>query len=142
MITYKGYLGRVEYDEQARILHGEVLGIRDVITFQADKASDIEAAFRESVDDYLAYCRTRGEEPDKPFSGQFMVRVDKALHRKLAMIAQATGQSLNAVITQSLEREAEQTLPKLKNATGGTSCVNRASGRVPRLRAITNKQTA
>jgi predicted HicB family RNase H-like nuclease len=33
----------------------------------------LEKAFRDSVDDYLDFCAERGEEPDKPFSGRFML---------------------------------------------------------------------
>ena len=66
MMEYKGYMGKVEFDEDAGVLHGEVLGIRDVVTFQGESVQEIERAFRESVDDYLAFCTERGEEPDKP----------------------------------------------------------------------------
>ena len=51
MIEYKGYFGKVEYDAQANILHGEVLGIRDVVTFQARSVDEVERAFHESADD-------------------------------------------------------------------------------------------
>ena len=34
MMEYKGYVGRVEYDDEAAIFHGEVINTRDVITFQ------------------------------------------------------------------------------------------------------------
>src|SRR5438270_6313866 len=105
MMQYKGYFGKVDYDDEAQILHGEVLGIKDVITFQADKASKIEKAFHESVDDYLAFCKERGEKPNKPFSGQFVVRLNADLHRQLAAIAEAGGKSLNAVVAEYLARE-------------------------------------
>ena len=76
MMRYKSYFGKVEFDDEAKVLHGEVAGVRDVVTFQADSVEGIEKAFRESVDDYLAFCRKRGEAPEKPFSGQFVVRAD------------------------------------------------------------------
>jgi predicted HicB family RNase H-like nuclease len=114
MMQYKGYLGKVEYDDDAKVLHGEVLGIRDVVTFQADRASQVEKAFHDSVNDYLAFCKQRNEEPQKPFSGQFVVRIDKDLHRKLALIAQSTGQSLNALVTDYLRRETEAGTPKAR----------------------------
>ena len=69
MIEYKGYAGMAEYDEEAKIFHGQVINIRDVITFEGESLSDAEKAFRESVDDYLAWCREDGKEPDKPHSG-------------------------------------------------------------------------
>ena len=111
MMQYKDTWGRSSTTTRPGILHGEVLGVRDVITFQADGASGIEKAFRDSVDDYLAHCAERGEEPDKPFSGQFVVRMDEKLHRKLSLIAQQTGHSLNAVVIEYLRREAQQALP-------------------------------
>jgi predicted HicB family RNase H-like nuclease len=62
-------MGKVEFDDEADILHGEVIGLRDVITFQGRTVDEVKGAFRESVDDYLAFCAKRGEEPEKPFSG-------------------------------------------------------------------------
>ena len=109
MMTYKGYAGKVEFDDDAKILHGEVLGIRDVVTFQAESSSEIELAFHDSVDDYLALCKERGEQPGKPFSGQFLVRVDSQLHRHLTIIAQMSGKSLNTVVAEFLANQAANT---------------------------------
>jgi predicted HicB family RNase H-like nuclease len=33
MMKYKTYIGRVEYDDEAKIFHGEVVGLKDIITF-------------------------------------------------------------------------------------------------------------
>jgi len=57
MIQYKGYQGKFEFDDQANIFHGEVINIRDVITFQAATEVELERAFRDSVDDYLAFTK-------------------------------------------------------------------------------------
>jgi len=35
-MEYKGYIGTVQFDEDAEIFHGEVINLRDVITFQPD----------------------------------------------------------------------------------------------------------
>ena len=69
MMKYKGYTGHVEYDDEAKIFHGKVLGIKDIITFQGTTVDEIEHAFKDSVEDYLAFCKERGEEPDRQFSG-------------------------------------------------------------------------
>ena len=63
MLKYKAYIGHVKYDEEAEIFHGEVINTRDVITFQGDSVKGIKKAFKESVDDYLDFCKERGEEP-------------------------------------------------------------------------------
>ena len=64
MMQYKGFVGEFEFDDEARIFHGEVVNTRDVITFQGDSESELEMAFRDSVDDYLAFCKARGERPN------------------------------------------------------------------------------
>jgi predicted HicB family RNase H-like nuclease len=66
MREYRGYRGRVEFDAEAKIFHGEVVGTRDVITFQGVSLEELAAAFRVSVDDYLEFCAERGEKPDRP----------------------------------------------------------------------------
>ncbi len=64
MLKYKGYKGRAIYDDEARIFHGEVVGIRAVITFQERTVEEIEKAFRDSINDYLDWCKKRGKEPE------------------------------------------------------------------------------
>jgi predicted HicB family RNase H-like nuclease len=46
----------------------------------------------------------RGEEPDKPFSGKFNLRIPPELHAKLSIAAQLQGESLNNYITKMLQR--------------------------------------
>ena len=123
MIQYKGYNGKIEFDPEARILHGEVIGIRDVVTFQGTSVKEVEKAFRESVDDYLSFCKVRGEQPDKPFSGQFVLRVTADLHRSLNMAAHASGKSLNAFVAECLSRDiagvrSQVTPPKAGRRSG------------------------
>jgi predicted HicB family RNase H-like nuclease len=102
-MEYKGYLGKVEIDEEAGLFHGEVINVRDVITFEGDSVAELQQAFRESIDDYLAFCAERGEEPDKPFSGRFMVRVNPELHRRIATRARLSDKSLNSWVIEVLD---------------------------------------
>jgi predicted HicB family RNase H-like nuclease len=61
LMTYKGCEAAVEYDEDAEIFHGEVINLRDVITFQGRSAAELTTAFAGSVEDYLAFCREQRE---------------------------------------------------------------------------------
>jgi predicted HicB family RNase H-like nuclease len=106
MLKYKGYVGHASYDDDAEIFHGEVQHLRDVITFQGRSVEELETAFRESVDDYLAWCAERGKTPDKPYSGQVLVRMPPGLHRQLAEEASQEGKSLNALVVERLEQLA------------------------------------
>lgn len=103
-LSYKGYEAIVAYDEDAERFHGEVANTRDVITFEGVSVDELKAALAESIEDYLAFCRERGEEPEKPYSGQFVLRVDPSLHRALASEAKRAGASLNKWIANALER--------------------------------------
>jgi predicted HicB family RNase H-like nuclease len=75
MMEYKGYIGAVEYDSDAKIFHGDVINTRDTITFQGATAAEAESAFKDSVDDYITWCEEEGAEPEKPYSGKPDVRL-------------------------------------------------------------------
>ena len=49
---YKGYEASVDFDEEAEIFHGEVLNLRDVVTFQGSTAAELKQAFAERWEDY------------------------------------------------------------------------------------------
>ena len=105
MFEYKGYTGLFEYDPEARIFHGEVADLRDVITFQGVSVDELEQAFQDSVEDYLEFCEKLGREPDKPFSGKFIVRIEPSLHRKVTIKAKAQKVSINKFV-EGLIRDA------------------------------------
>jgi predicted HicB family RNase H-like nuclease len=102
-MKYKGYIGRVSYDHEAKILHGDVIGIKDVITFEGTNVEEIEQAFRDSVDVYLDLCEKRGEKPEKTFTGNLRVRIAPNLHAQLAQEASLSGLSLNSLIAEKLK---------------------------------------
>lgn len=111
MMEYKGYYaGQVTFDDEAGIFHGEVIGTRDVITFQGKSAAQLKKAFKDSVDEYLAFCSERGREPEKAFSGKFMLRISPEEHRMVSAAAQSSGVSINAWITQTIQEKAEEEL--------------------------------
>jgi predicted HicB family RNase H-like nuclease len=104
MLEYKGYAGTVEADDGA--FTGRVVGLRDVITFEGSTFAEVEQAFRDSIDDYLAFCAERGEQPDRAYSGKIPLRIDPELHRRAAARAQAEGVSLNQWIARRIESPA------------------------------------
>lgn len=106
-MNYKGYSATFEVDTKAGIIHGEVLGLRDVLTFQAASVPELEREFEATIDDYLAWCAERGEKPDRPFSGQFMVRVDPQLHRTCSAKARRDGVSLNAWVAEAIKERCD-----------------------------------
>ena len=110
MLTYKGYSGQLDIDTEAGILFGQVLDIRDVVTFQGKTVEEAVQAFHDSVDDYLEFCQDRGEEPNKPFSGKLPYRTTPERHRQLYLSAQKAGKSINAWMDDVLERATAEAL--------------------------------
>ena len=104
MLKYKGYTGYIEFDDEAGLLHGEILDTRDVITFQGMTVEELRKAFRDSIDDYLEFCTERNEKPEKPFSGKFVVRLPSDLHHRAYIKAVEQGKSLNQLVIESLEK--------------------------------------
>ncbi|MEO3432932.1 type II toxin-antitoxin system HicB family antitoxin [Inquilinus sp. CAU 1745] len=103
-LDYKGYsAGPIEFDEEQGLFSGIVIGLRDVVSFAGRDAEELKTAFRESIEDYLAFCAERGKEPDRPYSGNFLVRVDSSLHRKATLCAQSEGLSLNSWIARQID---------------------------------------
>lgn len=102
-IEYQGYVGRVEFDNDAELFHGEVINLKDVITFQGESVTELRQAFQDSVDDYLDFCAERGEKPEKPYSGKFVLRVNPWLHSEISSRAKIEGVSLNSWVNSVLE---------------------------------------
>ena len=70
MTEYKGYVGVFEIDS----FHGTVINTNDVITFYGSSLAELREGMQKSVEEYLAFCREQGREPEKPFSGKLMIR--------------------------------------------------------------------
>lgn len=102
MMEYKGYIGNVEYDSDAKIFHGEVINTKDVITFQGISVDEIEDAFRESIDDYVEWCLADGVSPEKPYSGKFNLRLSPELHKNIAIAAKNMKLSINKFVEQAI----------------------------------------
>ncbi len=112
---YKGYVAEVEVDTEAGVLFGQVLDLRDVITFQGETVEETLRAFYESIDDYLAYCEELGEKPEKPFSGNIAFRTKPETHRMISTAAQLQGKSINAWMDEQLTAAAERTIEAATN---------------------------
>ena len=108
VLEYKSYFTKVEYSVEDKVLHGKIEGIKDLVTFECDKASEAEAKFREAVDDYLAFCEDIGQEPEKPFKGVFNIRLTPKLHKKAAIEAAREGITLNQFVVRSVESQLDR----------------------------------
>jgi predicted HicB family RNase H-like nuclease len=105
VMNHKGYIGMFNIDPEAGILYGEVINIRDVISFQGTTIEEVKRSFVESVEDYLEFCKERGEAPDKPFSGKFALRVSPEMHQQAYVKARQAGISLTEFVKKAIEKQ-------------------------------------
>ena len=103
-MTYKDFAARVEYSEEDSCFVGHIAGIRDVVGFHGETVAKLRSAFKEAVEDYLATCKKLGKAPNKPYSGQFRLRLAPELHARAAMVAEAHGKSLNTWVSDVIEK--------------------------------------
>ena len=108
-MEHNGFAARVEYSEEDGCFIGHIAGIRDVIGFHGESVAQLRAAFVEAVDDYLATCKKLGNIPNKPYSGQFRLRLAPELHARAAMLAETRGKSLNTWVAEVIEKSVSET---------------------------------
>ena len=107
MIEYKGYHGAVEFDPVLDKFHGRVVNTRSVISFYGSSVEQLREEMSASVDTYLEVCEEKGVDPDRPYSGKFMVRITPELHRDMALAAASEGKSMNEWVSERLSETIE-----------------------------------
>ncbi|MCL2205988.1 MAG: type II toxin-antitoxin system HicB family antitoxin [Treponema sp.] len=103
MMKYRGYTGKTEYDDKAETFFGEVIGLRDVVTFTGTSVNELKKSFQESIDEYLAFCQRVNKTPDIPVSGRLVLRLPPELHFRAAVSAKSEGSSLNSWVTDAVK---------------------------------------
>jgi len=102
-LKYKGYSGTVEYSEEDNCLFGKAIGMnKNSITYEGNTIEELKADFEAGIDLYLESCEERGVKPQKPYSGSLNIRIPSELHSQLALKAQISGRSINAIIKELL----------------------------------------
>lgn len=113
VFEYNGYVGSAEVDPESKTLFGKLLFIKDVITYCANGVFELEAAFKEAVDDYLQTCKELGDVPDVPCKGTFNVRVGPDVHRDVALAARRLDIGLNDFVCKALVEAVNENSPRM-----------------------------
>ena len=101
-LEHKGYQGTVEYSAEDECLFGKIIGINDLINYEAQDVSELKVAFEEAVIDYLETCKELGKQPTKTYKGVFNVRTSPAIHKSLALLATRRNMKLNELASKAL----------------------------------------
>lgn len=103
-LSYKGYIGTVNFSEKDGVFFGKIEGIDGLVNFEGESVTELTEAFHDAVDDYVAYCEKEGLPLHKSYSGNLNIRINPETHSRLALYAKQKGVSLNAVISKSLDQ--------------------------------------
>jgi len=106
-MTYKGYAARIEFDPEDHVFVGHLAGVRDIVGFHGRSVDELEQAFREAVDGYIAACKKLGQSPERPASGKLMLRIPPEDHAAALRAAELAGMSLNQWAGETLRRAAD-----------------------------------
>ena len=117
LLKYKDYYAQIAFDPSADSFHGRVIGIQDVIDFYGRTPEELREEFKNSVEEYLAWCAEEGTRPEKTWLGKLTIRIDEDLRRRLAIVAAGRGESVNAWIAAVLDRETRRALTEQELAT-------------------------
>jgi predicted HicB family RNase H-like nuclease len=105
VLEHKGYTGYVEFSDEDEVFFGRIVGIRDLVTFEADSVVKLKKAFKDAVEDYIATCKKLGKDPDKEYKGSFNVRLKPKIHRLAAIKSATLKMSLNQFVEKVIEKE-------------------------------------
>jgi predicted HicB family RNase H-like nuclease len=105
MLSYKGFLGSADYDDDAEVFYGTLLNANVIMSFRGASVKELKASFRNVVETYLDDCKNEGIEPERTFSGKITVRISPLLHRRIAVKAASRKESMNRYLEELLERD-------------------------------------
>lgn len=109
VLKYKEYQGTVHYSHEDKCLYGKVIGIEDLVNYEAETVSELNKAFKESVEDYLETCKALNKKPLRAYKGAFNIRTTPEKHQTLSILAQKNGLKLNQLVNMALDQYLENT---------------------------------
>ncbi len=116
-MSYKGYVARISFSALERVLIGKVFGVRDVPRFRGASVDELEAAFHEAIDRYLAHCADLDSSPRRQTVVRVRLTIDPNVQARADRAAKAAGKSLNHWVCDVLAREAERSEARVANSS-------------------------
>ena len=112
IFQYKGYYAEIHFSAEDEVFYGKLIGINDLVNFEADSVKGLKKAFKEAVEDYLETCQNLNKTPDKTYKGSFNVRIPSELHKEAALFAAIKKITLNDFVRYAIDF----TISKEKNS--------------------------
>ncbi len=90
----KGHTAVIGFDPDLGRFRGEFVGLNGGADFYAESVEALRKEGKRSLETFLEVCRERGIDPQRKFSGTFVVSLPGPLHERVASAASAAGVSL------------------------------------------------
>ncbi len=103
ILQYKGYYANIHFSAEDEVFYGQLIGINDLVNFEAESVKKLKKAFTEAVEDYLSTCKEINKAPDKTYKGSFNVRIPSELHRQAAIFAAIKKVTLNDFVRYAID---------------------------------------
>jgi predicted HicB family RNase H-like nuclease len=103
LLQYKGYYAEIHFSSEDEVFYGKLIGINDLVSFEADSVKGLKKAFKEAIEDYLETCKHLNKSPDKTYKGSFNVRIPSELHKEAAMFAAIKKITLNDFVRYAID---------------------------------------
>jgi predicted HicB family RNase H-like nuclease len=62
---YKNFIGSLEVAPEDKVLHGKLLNVADLVTYEAITIEQLEVEFKNAVDDYIQTCKQLNRKPNQ-----------------------------------------------------------------------------
>jgi len=105
LLKHKGYIGDIQVSIEDDVLHGKLLYVSALVTYEGHSVDEVKASFEEAVDDYLDTCEEKGYQPEVPCKGSFNIRIGHDLHLAAMIKAKEMEISLNEFVTESISNQ-------------------------------------
>jgi predicted HicB family RNase H-like nuclease len=94
-MSYKGFTAKIEFSADDNLFVGRLVGIDDIVMFDAETVEGLTKAFEDAVDFHIEVCEKHGKKSRKSYSGKLLFRLPDKLHAEIAEAATREGKSIN-----------------------------------------------
>jgi len=105
LLSYKGFYGSVNFSAADDVFYGKVEGVHDLVSFEGATVKELKQDFQKAVEDYILFCKKKGNPVQKSLMGSFNIRIKPDIHQRAAIVALQKNISLNHLVQQAIERE-------------------------------------
>ncbi len=95
IMRYKGYVARIDFEEENGVFAGNVIGLTEPISFFGASVEELRGDFVFAIDHYLSLCAEAGIKPEKQVGGKVLIRLPPEIHAAALIVAKSAGVSLN-----------------------------------------------